>query len=328
MTPKLKDLQFSDIILHSDGSATLKGMPGFDQRMVAVSPEHDDEVRALLELVTKQFEGKANDARLRIQHGGIIYRAVTLDDVNQKVFFLRRLAEVVPEFQKLGLTPVLVELMLSESHFNKGLLLIAGAQGAGKTTTAASFIQERLSLYGGHAVSFENPVEMPLSGSHGDFGRCYQTEVNSEEELGKHIKGSHCLCSPNIIYIGEIGSKYAASESLRVALGSNLQLVVATIHGFSVVAALERLLDLAKEIDSDIARRNLSQTLVGIIQVGLVNKPGSQDRIISALEFLLVPFLDSTLSIRSNLAEANFKPFEGYINTQRNRAADKRDLFE
>ena len=68
---------------------------------------------------------------------------------------------------------------------------------------------------------------------------------------------------PDIIYIGEIRNKYAASEALRVSLGSDDQIVVATIHGLDVPAALDRLATFAREIDGEVATSNPFPEFVG-----------------------------------------------------------------
>lgn len=326
----LKDLEFSDIILLLDGLAYLKGTPGSGQHLVPIPDELKSEVNDLLDHVKEQFKGKDKGASPRIKHMTLFFRAAAFEDVNfGSAFFMRRLADSVPNLPMIGYSTPMVNWLTNREQCNKGLLLFSGGQGAGKTTSAASFIQERLRLYGGHAVSFENPVEMPLAGAHGDFGRCFQTEIESEAELAYHIERAHRYSSPNIIYIGEIRSKYAASESLRVALGSKQQLVVATIHGLSIITALNRLLTWAVELDGKIAYQNLAQTLVGIIHQELVDeeeKEGIRDgkvpqRTLQVPEYMFVPFHDNAKHIRSLLADGNLDKLKDEIRSQRNRAA-------
>ena len=313
----LKDEKFSDIILLGDGSAYLKGTPDRDQQLVPVPEPHKIEVASLLEEVTVRFKDQSPDASIRIRHLDCTYRAASYQDVDSgRAFFLRRLADEVPELNSLGLPTPIVE-WLADIAQRKGLLLLSGAQGSGKTTTAAAVVKARLTQHGGHAITFENPVEMPLAGEHGKHGRCFQTEIKSEAELAHHIERAHRYSSPNIIYIGEIRSKFAASESLRVALGSSQQLVVATIHGLTAIAALDRLLTWAKEQDGDVACRNLAHTLVGIIHQELSDQETNK-RSLRVPEFLLLPFSDKSKSIRAKLQDGILQ-LDDDIREQRNR---------
>ncbi len=323
----LKDLNFSDIILLSKGGgAYLKGTPEQDQQLVPVPEDCAGEAAGLLKVVSDLFSKNHWDPNLslRVTHLGCSYRAAMYDDVvSGHAFFLRKLADTVPSLDMLGLPQILVE-WLTDRRQCKGLLLLVGGQGAGKTTTASALIKSRLELHGGHAVSFENPVEMPLSGRHGEHGYCFQAEIKSEAELEGHIERSHRYGSPNIIYIGEIRSKYAASIALQVALGSSQQLVVATIHGTTIETALKRLLTWAREKDGEVACQNLSQTLLGIVHQEL-SDPVAAKRALTLPELLLVPFEATSDEIANDAASVRAKLQDGRLNlddeicAQRNR---------
>ncbi len=317
----LKDLKFSDIILLSKGGgAFLKGTPDQDQKLVPVPEECAQEAADLLKTVSGLYLHRDPNVSLRVTHLGCSYRAAMYDDVvGGHAFFLRRLADEVPTLDKLGYPKALAD-WLTDSRQCKGLLLIAGGQGAGKTTTASALIKSRLTLHGGHAVSFENPVEMPLAGLHGPHGYCFQSEIQSEAELEGHIERAHRYSSPNIIYIGEIRSKYAASIALQVALGSSQQLVVATIHGLTINAALKRLLTWAKEQDGEVACQNLSQTILGIVHQEL-SDPVAAKRELKLPEFLLTPFdssMEDATAVRAKLLDGSLN-LDDEICAQRNR---------
>ena len=118
--------------------------------------------------------------------------------------------------------------------------------------------------------------------------------------------------SPNIIYIGEIHNKYSAIESLRIALGSRQQLVVATIHGIDVVAALERLINWAQEVDAGNACENLANSLLAIVVQDLEVDSKIQ-------QFLFVPFKETSLGIRAKLRDKQFLSLADDIRSLRNR---------
>lgn len=314
----LKDMTFSDLILMPDGRAFLKGTPDLGQQLLAVTPDlvSSDELDELAASVEKRCERGSTLANVRVRFGNMAFRVANYDGVDGNVYFLRRLAERVPELEELTPSYGKLRKFLLSPRQQKGLVLVCGAQASGKTTFAASFIASRLSLFGGHAVTYEIPVEMPLSGAHGEHGFCFQTDIASESELGSHIERSHRCGQPNIILAGEIRTKFAASEVLRVSLGSSCQLVVATLHGLNIVAALTRLKALASELDGEAACQNLSQSLLAILYLELTTESGQ--RTLKIPEVLLVPFNENGRSIRSKLREGKLSSLSNDITEQEN----------
>lgn len=316
----LKDLEYSDIILSAENPTTrfFKGTPEKGLALARITDETlNGELDELLKLLRQTYSTHNSTLSLRVVFGGIAFRAAVYNDAaHGDIFFLRRLPEAVPNFRDLGLpTPVMSWLLLPEN--SKGLLLFSGAQASGKTTSASAFVAARLSMYGGHAITYEHPIEMPLAGKHGESGYCFQTEISSETELPAHVERSHRYSSPNIVFVGEIRTKHAASEVLRIALGSSQQLVVATIHGITLTAALDRLLSWTRESDGNaVACQNLAQTLIGVIQQELVFDANKQH--LNVRDFLLLPFDTRTDVVRSKLRDGNLF-LDDNIREQRNR---------
>lgn len=313
----LADLQFNDLLLFPDGTARLKGCPGAGTQLVPVPDDCAQEVAELPALLSRHEQ-----AAIRYRHGGITYRAARIDDVNgRRNWFLRRLADAVPSFEALGLLSVLCSWLLSEEQ-RQGLVLFSGAQASGKTTTASAFVARRLELYGGHSVTFENPAELPLAGSWGFGGYCFQTEINSDDDLAQEIERAHRYASPDIIFIGEIRTRHAAFEALRIALGSSRQLVVATIHGQDVITALDRLVNWARELDGDNARQNLADALLAVIHLSLDTAADGQ-RCLSSPQFLLLPFKESSRGIRAKLRDGQFHTLNDDMRELKARIAHK-----
>jgi twitching motility protein PilT len=302
----LKELDFSDLILTESSTESwfIKGLPQFGQGLCPVDPELRPELTELLQAVQAAYEKADPSVSLRVTVGGLSFRvAVYTDVLSGKTFFLRRLADSIPDFLALGLRNQVANWLLKEEH-SKGVVLFCGPQCSGKTTSAAAYIKARLSRYGGHCITFEHPVEMPLAGRHGESGYCWQSEIASETELPVHIERTHRYSSPNIVFIGEIRTKHAATEALRVALGSSKQLVVATIHGITLTAALDRLLTWAREIEGAVAQQNLAQTLAGVIFQELEFNENLQAQRLKS-EFLLLPFDSSSGPTRAKLHDGN-----------------------
>lgn len=304
------------MLISQAGEARIRGVPGQGIRMIPVPEDCKAEVREMPPLLREEWMQK-NLPAIRFQYKGVIYRASRAPDIYMgECWFLRRMPAKVPTLEDLRI-PQHIGNWLVHEKINHGLTLFSGSQGAGKTTMASALIKTRLSLYGGLAVTFESPAEMPLSGMYGDFGQCIQTELLSEDDLPGMIQRSHMFGQPNIIFIGEIKSAVAAMEALRASLGSKEQMVVATIHGTNLTSALQRLLLWGKELDGSNASMNLAMSLSSIIQLNLESDTNGKKLHIP--EFLMVPY-DGELSssIRAKIKAGSLQGLEAEINRSKN----------
>lgn len=231
----LKDLDFKDIYLGEKdiwfaGGSSSDGPfhpPASCLRELA-------EIRELC--LRKMDESSQNEFAISFQ--SMAFRVSLLTSLNETVFVLRRLPSEVPTLSKLNIHSGYLD------HFRKpnlsGLVVISGAYGQGKTTTASAIVAERLKLFGGVAITIEDPPEMPLEGVHGK-GICYQTWVD-HGGFGEACRKT-ARYAPDIIFMGEIRDADAAGEALRASI--NGRLVICTIHADSVATAIERIYSLA-----------------------------------------------------------------------------------
>ncbi len=324
---KLKELDFSDLLI-SDDTAFLKGGKGNGQRLIPVPDEVD--LTSLRHEINNLFITKASPVReegsgslnipitLRLEYEGIGYRVADMRGIDKKLtWVLRRLPSEVTSLSKLGF-PENFQNWLLEQEQNKGIILMTGSQVSGKTTLGSTLLAERLRKFGGHAITFEFPSELPLNGQHGDFGYCYQLEINGEADLALHIENAYRYARPNIVYIGEIRTKYAAAETLRMALSSSDQLIIATLHGLDIPSALEKLINWAREIEGINASKNLSDSILAVFHTDLENT--EDDKILRIPEFLLVPFgKNESIGIRNKISKQELSALKEDITSQRNR---------
>lgn len=232
---RVKELDFSDIYI-GENDSWLTGVPGEGDPLPAPLAVRDDiiEIRRCCE----SESDTAGRDEFPIRHDDVTYRVSRLVSIDEVVFVLRRFPATVPDLEHIGMHPVLRKLLLTKGL--SGLIIVAGAYGQGKTTTASSIIRERLNVIGGVAITIEDPTEMPLQGRHGE-GVCYQTWV----EIGGfgHACRQAARWAPSMIFLGEVRDGETAIEALRASL--NGRLVICTMHADNVPSAVERMFALA-----------------------------------------------------------------------------------
>lgn len=331
-------LSFSDLLLLPDGISMLKGTPEVGDKLLPVPETCLDECERLRTRLMEEFLNRRvpNESgsqevpdSIRFCHDEVHYRVVDIRDVkNGQSWILRRLAPAVPELSALGFPAHLAEWLLApEQH--QGLVLITGSQTSGKTTTASALVAERLKKYGGHALTFEYPAELPLGGPWGTHGYCIQTEILNEKALALQIERAYRYASANVLLIGEIRTRYAALEAVRVAQSSSRQIVVATLHAQDVPSALDRMSTWAKELDGN-AAHNLASSLLAVVHQDLQCNTGKL--VLRVPQFLLVPFIKEdtdkfkSISIRAKIRDGTPHLLMDDIREQRNKLSYNRPM--
>ena len=242
----LHNSNFTDLYL-SESNSWFAGVPNAPDPFPA-PPELQ---RELLDLFQKcsDLERKIMRSDFALQHDSVTYRVSKMPSISGVVYVLRRFPAVIPDINKIGLLPGVVRRLLRPGL--RGMIIIAGATGSGKTWTASALVKARLEAFGGVAVTAEDPPEMPLQGTHGK-GVCFQVPVSRESggfgEASRHI----VRWKPNIIFLGEIRDSDVAVEALRASINGHL--VISTVHADSVISAIQRIQSLAaSESGSEVA---------------------------------------------------------------------------
>jgi twitching motility protein PilU len=180
---------------------------------------------------------------------------------------LRRIPHAIPSLDSLNLPPVLSTLVLEK----RGLILMVGATGTGKTTTLASMLEQRNQQLTGHILTIEDPVEFLFSN---------KKSVVNQREVGRDTQSlqvglrNALRQAPDCILIGEIRDRETMTSAISYALSGHL--VLSTLHGNNSYHALGRILsfyspEARPALLSDLAaglRAIVSQRLVRAVQGG------------------------------------------------------------
>ncbi len=171
---------------------------------------------------------------------------------------------------ELSLPPVVTDLADEE----RGLLLLTGTTGSGKSTTLAAMIDHINSTYAKHIVTIEDPVEF----MHRD-----KTSIINQREVGEDTESFARALKrvlrqdPDVILIGEMRDE----ETVRTALSAaeTGHLVLSTIHTVDASESVNRIIDFFPLVEQRQARAMLAGTLQGVISQRLVPTPDGQGRV-------------------------------------------------
>lgn len=174
----------------------------------------------------------------------------------QEWAILRRIASKVPTLEDLKFVGHICDYLRRLGQ-RDGLILISGPTGHGKTTTSFALLADFLKRYGGVGITVEDPVEYMLDGPVGDYGYCYQVQVE-DEDWATPLKRA-LRWTPRYILVGEVRSPRAAEQILRAATTGHL--VITTIHAGSVEESFMGLMHLAEQSIGRAANYMLAQGL-------------------------------------------------------------------
>ncbi len=155
----------------------------------------------------------------------------------------RRINSLAPDLTKLGFAPHIYNHLHSLGQ-REGLILVSGSAGHGKTTTAVGLLLDYLKHFGGTAVTVEKPVEYIVKGRHGEFGYCFQVEIQNDADWPSALEQT-LNWAPRYIYVGEVRSPKAAEQLIHAATTGHT--VITTLQGGSPEEALTGLLFLAEQ---------------------------------------------------------------------------------
>ncbi len=208
---------------------------------------------------------------------GTRFRAAAFRQLGKVGLVLRRVESGGPSFEQLGL-PASVR-KLAEEH--RGLVLVTGPTGSGKTTTTAAMIGHINATRRCHIVTIEDPIEI----IHGDnLALVDQREVGTDTGSFATALRAAARQDPDVIFVGEMRDLETTSAALQAAATGHL--VISTLHTTSAKDTVTRIIDLFPPHQQAQARLSLAGSLQGIVCQRLVPRSGGGR--VAALEVMVV----------------------------------------
>lgn len=190
---------------------------------------------------------------------------------------LRKIETRIPTLEDLHLPEPIAELALAK----RGLVLVVGATGAGKSTTVAAIIGHRNCNSSGHIITIEDPIEFIH-----EHGGCVvtQREVGVDTQSFESALKNTLRQSPDVILIGEIRTRETMEHAITFAETGHL--CIATLHATNANQALDRIINFFPEDRRNQLLLDLSLNLKAIVAQQLIPSIDHTARVL-ALEMLL-----------------------------------------
>ncbi|MBI2266159.1 MAG: type IV pilus twitching motility protein PilT [Armatimonadetes bacterium] len=189
----------------------------------------------------------------------------------------RMIPSVIPTLDELDLPPVLRKI----AQFKRGLVIVTGATGSGKSTTLAAIIREINNTRRAHVITIEDPLEFVHENR---MCRVSHREVGTHAVSFADAIRAAIREDPDIILVGEMRDLDTISQAIRAAeMGL---LVLGTLHTNSAAKAIDRMIDVFPAAQQDQIRSMLSESIKAVIAQQLLKRGDGKGRC-AAVEVLL-----------------------------------------
>jgi len=269
----------SDLYFTSNSPAMLR----IEGEMIAVGKNvlTSEFIRELaLSILTpeqQEFFLKRLEIDLATQAGGLgRFRVNIFHQRNTVAMVLRLVRSDIPTIESLGMPNTLKELAM----LKRGMILMVGATGSGKTTTLAAMIGYRNESAAGHILTIEDPIEFIHPNKRSIVN---QREVGIDTETYDRALVSSLREAPDVIQVGEVRKRETMDAVIQLANTGHL--AISTLHANNAYQALQRIVNLYPDDLRDQLYLDLSLTLRAIISQRLVR--GKNGKRLAAVEVMI-----------------------------------------
>ena len=261
----------------------------------ALTPQHTAELaRAMMnDRQAGEFEA-SKECNFAINPSGIgRFRVSAFLQQGRVGMVLRTINTSIPKFDDLKLPPVLKEVVMTK----RGLIIMVGATGSGKSTSLAAMIGYRNENSYGHIITIEDPIE---------FVHEHRNCMITQREVGVDTESWHAALkntlrqAPDVILIGEIRDRETMDHAIAFAETGHLAL--ATLHANSANQALDRIINFFPQERKHQLLMDLSLNIRALISQRLIPKKDGKGRA-AAVEIMLNSPLVSDLIFKGEVHE-------------------------
>jgi twitching motility protein PilT len=265
-----------------------------------------DDTTALMKSITpdrcQQELQQSGGADFAIEFtGGERFRTAIFKQKGTIGMVMRRIPSTFLSFEQIGMPDAIRSLIVQP----RGLLLVTGPTGSGKTTSLASMINFINNNYDRHVITMEDPIEY-----YHKHNKC----IVNQREIGVDVPSfpeairRALRMDPDVILVGEMRDLETIHAAIEAAETGHV--VFATLHTSGAASTINRIIDVFPKEQQDQIRTQLSTALIGVLSQGLL--PKKPDGLVAAYEMMVV-----TPAIRNLIRENKTYRIDSSIQTGR-----------
>ena len=202
-------------------------------------------------------------------------------------FVFRHIQGHVPSFEELNLPEKILSDLAAK---NRGLVLVTGNAGSGKSTTLAAMINYINEVYNKHVITIEDPIEFIFKD---------KKSIIDQREIGIDTACfvtalKHCVRqSPDVILIGEMRDRETMEAALSAAETGHM--VMSTLHTVNATQTVERIINFFPPHQHELIRLQLSLVLTGVLSLRLLPRKDDRGRVPAVETMILSPTIKELL---------------------------------
>ena len=198
------------------------------------------------------------------------FRVNWLHELDRPGLVMRIIKKKIPDFEELGLP----EVLLNFTQFNKGLVLVTGPTGSGKTTTLASLINHINRYQSSHIITLEDPIEFVYSN---EMSVVTQRQLKADTASFPDGIKYALRQDPDVILVGEMRDRETIEAALHAAETGHL--VFSTLHTNDAVQTVTRIINQFAPHERESVRMQLASILKGTVSQRLVKRADGRGRL-------------------------------------------------
>jgi len=254
-----------------------------NRELIAIECPHpsDEWMNKVVQSITPAHLKKKLDEEREIDFSYFVpevgrFRTNLFQQRGQWALAMRYVKTQVPSFEQLGLLPQIRQIAESP----RGIVLVAGSTGSGKSTTLAAMLEHINGNYKKHIVTLEDPIEFVFEDNQSIIE---QREVGLDTQSFHHALKHVLRQDPDIIMVGEMRDNISFAAAMSAADTGHL--VLSTLHTTNASQSVTRILDFFEANEREQVRRQLAGTLQAVICQRMV--PTIAGKMTPALEIMI-----------------------------------------
>src|SRR3984957_11428209 len=255
-------------------------------------------------------QGEPEDKRHTLEHKGAVdvayslgqgqprFRTNIFHSKERYAIVMRRIVTKIPNFEELNLPPQIEEM----ANFQRGIVIVSGTTGSGKSTTLAAVIGKINRSRAERIITVEDPVEFQHENAKSLVS---QVEVGTDSESYEYALREMMRQDPDTILIGEIRDSFSLTTALRAADTGHL--VFTTVHATNASMTIERMVSLFDPLQKELQQTQLGLNLVAVLCQRLAKKREGKGRV------PVVEVMQATPLVRKYIIEGEFEKLKGTV---------------